>query len=88
MGRFFSDNVKKKYVVYFGLFNPLCIHYKNTASNRQISFLYVDIWFDVAKCKFTVKKNGLNCWTQIVADTKITFVYNFVAAFAVVAKTI
>ena len=38
--------------------------------------LYVDMWFDVPKCKFIV------CISSIfVADTKIIFVYNFEAPF-------
>ena len=49
----------------------------------KFSFLYVDIWFDVTKCKFIVKNSSfemLVVFSSIfVADTKITFVYNFVA---------
>ena len=49
----------------------------------KFSFLYVDIWFDVTKCKFIVKNSSfemLVVFSHIfVADTKITFVYNFVA---------
>ena len=49
----------------------------------KFSFLYVDIWFDVAKCKFIVKNSSFKTLVVFlpifVADTKITFVYNFVA---------
>ena len=48
----------------------------------KFGFLYVGIWFDVTKCKFTVKNSSLKLavFSPIfVADTKITFVYNFVA---------
>ena len=49
----------------------------------KFSFLYVDSWFDVTKCKFNMKNS---CFKMLVvfspvfvADTKATFVYNFVA---------
>ena len=49
----------------------------------RFSFLYVDIWFDLAKCKFIVKNSTYKMLVVLlpifVADTKITFVYNFVA---------
>ena len=49
----------------------------------KVSFLNVDIWFVVTKCKFIVKNSSfemLVVFSSIfVADTKITFVYNFVA---------
>ena len=49
----------------------------------KFSFLYVDIWFDVTKCKFIVKNSSFEMLVVFspifVADTKITFVYNFVA---------
>ena len=49
----------------------------------KFSFLNVDIWFDVTKYKFIVKNSSfamLVVFSPIfVADTKITFVYNFVA---------
>ena len=49
----------------------------------KFSFLYVDIWFDVTKCKFNVKGSSFEMLVVFspifVADTKITFVYNFVA---------
>ena len=47
------------------------------------SFLHVDIWFDVTKCKFNVKDSSFEMLVVFspifVADSKITFVYNFVA---------
>ena len=49
----------------------------------KFSFLYVDIWFDVMKCKCIVKNNSFEMFVMFspifVADTKITFVYKFVA---------
>ena len=46
-------------------------------------FLFVDIWFDVTKCKFNVKNSSFEMFVVFspifVADTQITFVYNFVA---------
>ena len=49
----------------------------------KFSFLYVDIWLNVTKCKFIVKNSSfemLVVFSSIfVADTKITFVCNFVA---------
>ena len=46
-------------------------------------FLFVDIWFHVTKCKFNVKNSSFEMLVVFspifVADTKITFVYNFVA---------
>ena len=49
----------------------------------KLSFLYEGIWFDVTKCRFIVKNSSfkmLVVFSQIfLADTKITFVYNFVA---------
>ena len=44
----------------------------------KFSFLYVDIWFDVMKCKCIVKNNSFEMLVvfspTFVADTKITFV--------------
>ena len=44
---------------------------------------YVDICFDLAKCEVIVKNRNLKMLVVLspifVADTKITFVYNFVA---------
>ena len=49
----------------------------------KFSFLYVDIWFDVTKCKFIMRNSSfkmLDVFSPIfVADAKITFVYNLVA---------
>ena len=49
----------------------------------KFSFRYVDIWFDVTKYKFIVKNSSFKMLVVFspisVADTKITFVYNFVA---------
>ena len=49
----------------------------------KFSFLYVDIWFDVTKCKFIMRNSSfkmLDVFSPIfMADAKITFVYNFVA---------
>ena len=49
----------------------------------KFSFLPVDIWFDLTKCKFTVKHSSFKMLVVFllifVADTKKTFVYNFVA---------
>ena len=56
----------------------------------KFSFLYVDIWFDVTKCKFNVKGSSFEMLVVFspifVADTKITFVYNFVAPLNDVRK--
>ena len=49
----------------------------------KFSFLYADIWFDVTKCKLIMKNSSFNVLVVFspifVADTKITFVYNFLA---------
>ena len=49
----------------------------------KFSFLDVDIWFDVTECKFIMKNSSFKMLVVFspifVADTKITFVYNFVA---------
>ena len=49
----------------------------------KFSFLYVDIWFDVTKCKFNVKNSSFEMLVVFspifVEDKKITFAYNFVA---------
>ena len=49
----------------------------------KFSFLYAHIWFDVTKCKFIVKYSSFKMLVAFspifVADTNITFVYNFVA---------
>ena len=48
----------------------------------KFSFLYVDIWFDLTKCKFTVKNSSSKILVVLspifVVDIKITFVYYFV----------
>ena len=92
MGRFFSDKVRKR-VAYFGL-SLFCI--SRGKKTKQIllergkfSFLNVDIWFDVTKCKFIVKNSSFEMlvafWPIFVADTKITFVHNFVAPLSMYA---
>ena len=49
----------------------------------KFNFLYADIWIDETKCKFIVKNRHFEMLVVFlsifVADTKITFVYNFVA---------
>ena len=49
----------------------------------KFNFLNVDSCFDVTKCKFIVKDSSFKMLVVFspifVADTKITFVYNFVA---------
>ena len=49
----------------------------------KFSFLDVDIWFDVTKCRFIVENSSfkmLVVFSSIfLGDTKMTFVYNFVA---------
>ena len=49
----------------------------------KFSFLNVDSSFDVTKCKFIVKNSSFKMLVVLspifVEDTKITFVYNFVA---------
>lgn len=59
MGRFFTDKVRKR-VVNFGLLDLFCIYTAKTAKKillmgGKFSFLYVDIWFVLAKSKFIVK---------------------------------
>ena len=53
----------------------------------KFKFLYVDIWFDVTECKFITKNSSLKMLVVFspifVEDTKITFVYNFVAPLIV-----
>ena len=46
---------------------------------RKFSFLYVDIWFDVTK--LYCEQQQLMFSPIFVADTKINYVYNFVAPF-------
>ena len=49
----------------------------------KFSFLYVDIWLDLTKCKSILKKSSFKMLVVLsaifVADTKVTFVYDFVA---------
>ena len=49
----------------------------------KFGFLYIGVWFNVTKCNFIVKNSSFKMLvmfsTIIVADTKIAFVYNFVA---------
>ena len=49
----------------------------------EFSFLYVDIWFEVTECKFITKNSSFEMLVlfspMFVADTKVPFVYNFVA---------
>ena len=59
---------------------------------EKFSFLYVDIWFDVAECKFIMKNSSFKILvvlsTIFVTDTKITFVYNFVAPLTCIGNTL
>ena len=56
----------------------------------KFSFLYVDIWFDVTKCKSIGKNSSFKVLLMFspvfVADTKTTFVYNFVAPLTQLPK--
>ena len=49
----------------------------------KFSFLYVDIWFSVTRFKSIMRNSSFKMLVVFspifVADTKITFVYNFVA---------
>ena len=49
----------------------------------KFSFLYVDIWLDLTKCKSILKKSSFKMLVVLssifVADTKVTFAYDFVA---------
>ena len=57
----------------------------------KFSFLNGYIWFDVTKCKFIVKNSSFVMLVVLspifVGDTKITFVYNFVARLKVFIKS-
>ena len=66
----------------------LCISVGKTTKKillviRKFIFVYVDIWFDMTKCRFIVKNNSLKFldvfWPIFVEDTKINFLYNFIA---------
>ena len=53
-------------------------------------FLYVDIWFDLQKCKFVLKDSPVKCWfcfCLFLPDTKIIFGYNFGAPLCFTATT-
>ena len=49
----------------------------------KFSFLYVDIWLDLTKCKSILKNSSFKMLVVLssifVADTKVTFAYDFVA---------
>ena len=49
----------------------------------KFGFLYIGVWFNVTKCNFIVKNSSFKMLVMfsiiIVADTKVAFVYNFVA---------
>ena len=55
----------------------------------KFKFVYVDIWFDVTEWKFITKNSSFKMLVMFspifVADTKIIFVYNFVAPLRYVA---
>ena len=81
---FFSDKVRKR-VAYFGLVCLSLFLISRGKRTKQIllerskfSFLHVDIWFDVTKCKFIVENSSFEMLVVFlpifVADTKITFV--------------
>ena len=50
----------------------------------KFSFLYVNIWFDVTKCKFILKNSNLQILIVFslifVVNTKMIYVYNFVCS--------
>ena len=54
---------------------------------EELIFLYEDIWLDARKCKFIMKNSSFKTLVVfssiLVADTKTTFIYNFVAPLAV-----
>ena len=56
----------------------------------NFSFLFVDIWFNMTNCKFIVKNSSFKMLVVFlpifVADTKITFSYNFVAPLILYKK--
>ena len=53
----------------------------------EFNFLHAGIWFDVTKCEFIIKNSSFKMLVVFspifVADTKITFVCNFVAPVTV-----
>ena len=95
MGRFFSNKVRKRgilwFVQVFFAFLQIRKPKKNTACERQIYFLFVDIWFDLAKCKFIVKNSSFKILVMLspifVADTKITLIITLVDNFVTPLKT-
>ena len=94
MGRFFSNKVRKRGILWFVrvffAFLQIRTPKKKTARERQIYFVYVDIWFDLAKCKFIVKNSSkiLVVLSPIfVADTKITLIITLVDNFVAPLKT-
>ena len=95
MGRFFSNKVRKRgilwFVQVFFAFLQIRKPKKNTACERQIYFLFVDIWFDLAKCKFIVKNSSFKILVMLspifVADTKITLIITLVDNFVAPLKT-
>ena len=93
MGRFFSDKVTKC-MVYFGLFKSfLHIYLGKKRQNKyylrdanSVFYMHIDIWFDVTKCKFIIKNSSFKMVAFLPifeADTKITFVCNFVAPLTI-----
>ena len=95
MGRFFSNKVRKRGILWFVrvffAFLQIRTPKKNTACERQIYFVYVDIWFDLAKCKFIVKNSSFKILVMLspifVADTKITLIITLVDNFVAPLKT-
>ena len=95
MGRFFSNKVRKRgilwFVQVFFAFLQIRKPKKNTACEKQIYFLFVDIWFDLAKCKFIVKNSSFKILVMLspifVADTKITLIITLVDNFVAPLKT-
>ena len=57
---------------------------------EKFSFLYVDIWFDLMQCELIVKNSSFKMLVMLspifMADTKVTFIYNFVAPLKVLLK--
>ena len=82
MGRFFSNKVRKRGILWFVrvffAFLQIRTPKKNTACERQIYFVYVDIWFDLANCKFFVKNRSFKILVVLSpifeAERKITLI--------------
>ena len=57
----------------------------------KFSFLYVNIWFDVSKCKFIMKNSSFKILVVLspifVVDIKITCIYNFVTLLKICFET-